>query len=255
MTDYPLRAGAKIEFTPEALKGVETKPLFTLRWANREDRRRVGELIATEGLQNYGAEDFRTEIIEACRAHVPAEEFALTQDRLNAYWQASDDHESVPDQAAQFEHPDSSWAYDVERNVHNWSSQYRLMTARNRMNYVPRMECWFRVLCEGWTGFETPFASVNGVISGDLLDELMAEIGDNEQQSGAVHVELITKAFEMSNLAAAKRKNSLSLAQLPPTPETSQAQDETLKSKNGSSEGSAVTSDAATPKTSSEPTT
>lgn len=259
MSDYPLRAGAKIAFTPELLKALDPKPSFTLRWATREDKRRVGELIATEGLQNYGAEDFRTEIIEACRANVPADEFQQTQDRLNAYWQASDDHESVPDQALEFQHPDSGWVYDIERNVHNWSAHYRVMTTRNRMNYVPRMECWLRVLCEGWAGFDVPFAPINGIVSGDDLDELMCEIADklegNSDASGSVHVELISKAFEMSSLAIAKRKNFLSLAQSQAAPKTSQALDETQTNKTGSLPDLADTSVAEIPETLSEPTT
>lgn len=87
----PVTAGTR-RFTPACLAEMQGAPSFTLRDATRKDRRDRSVLLESEGYMTFSDEQIRKAIIEELRAGWTSEGMEQNITRLEAYWQATDEH-------------------------------------------------------------------------------------------------------------------------------------------------------------------
>ncbi len=260
MTTYPVRAGDAVDFTPDSLKSLASPPVFSLRWATRDDKRLADIVAARSGVVRHTTRELRAEVLDTARRNMSAEDFLKTDGVLREYWKAADEYaeaaakyegdEPFPD----FEHPDKDAEVDLWERCQENSARLRVMISQNE-NYLQGLcETWFRVLCSGWAVLPTAYRRIDGAIPADDLDVILSDLVDlvegDEDLAGKALAEIFVKAFSLRSLEDARRKNSQSLPSSSETPSPiDQSQDTAATNENGSSPASKASSGAITPDT------
>ena len=224
---YPVASGENVEFSPPSLAD-KSAAKFIFRWATRPDKRKVRMICAEDGFDYYDERDVRNETMKALQALFEGDELVQREHRLVGVWDSIDAFNKAEadktygegEPRAVFDHPDEKFVTDLLEHLNDSWPKVRVMVQATAeyMNEVPRL--WFRLVCEGWSGLETPFAKVGGIIPDALLDEVIEELSELDE-SGLPWLEVAAKASTMRALTRAQRKNSLSPALSQPVPETS----------------------------------
>jgi hypothetical protein len=225
---YPVTSGETVEFSPPSLAERETPVKFKFRWATRQDQRKIRMICAELGLEYFDERDVRRETMKALQATYEGDDLVQREHRLVGVWDSIDAFQKAEsektyaegEERAVFEHDDEKFVVDMLTELNDAWPRIRTMaqSTAEYINEVPRL--WFRLVCEGWSGLETPFSKAKGIVPDELLDDVIEELSEIDE-SGLAWLEAAAKASTMRALSREQRKNSLSPVPSQPTPKTS----------------------------------
>lgn len=238
----PIEASETLAFTPEALLALRDKgkidavPVFTLRAVTLRDRRFRDELRAELRVTLYSEDELRAKMLEILHREEfwGPEKVAEFSPKLEAYWQALDDHalQAKDDPDLVFDHdPDVvAAAEQLERDLWEMDRGFGRMIAANARARHLNTELLLAVVIKRFSGLDIDPEIDRGYLDPDSIPALGEALAKLEGVHGIAPGTLVADLF----IACAKRwsldeeeaGNSESPSPSENTPESSTTGDE-----------------------------
>lgn len=192
------------DFTPGTLAKLPVPPVFRFRSCGRREREQFSYMAMAEGYKFHGKAAFRDVVREGLRAGWDdAETYEREVSRVEAYWRATDDHETATEGAAKkpafkFDQAEEQAIHALITETADFHAPLRKMIADNITYQTVSPSIIAAIVVRGWRDFDLSFGLQGGYLSLDrveLVEDKLGEIEDQARKDGVAGIETTGTAF------------------------------------------------------------